>query len=70
MAMHLRDARSDEAETLVLKANSPLLLIPAMVYHAGGNVTDQPCQVVMFASTQPRDSKDEYFLAPDAGLLR
>jgi uncharacterized RmlC-like cupin family protein len=62
MVMHLRDARVDEAETLVLKANSDLLVVPGHVYHAGGNVTDQPCLVVMFASTKPRDASDEYFL--------
>jgi uncharacterized RmlC-like cupin family protein len=62
MVMHLRDARVDEAETLVLKADSELLLVPADVYHAGGNVSDKDCLVVMFASTKPRDAKDEYFL--------
>ena len=62
LVMHLRDARADESETLVLKANSDLLVIPAYVYHAGGNVSDQPCLSVMFASSPPRDAKDEYFL--------
>lgn len=62
LVMHLRDAHKDEAETVVLKANSDLLIVPADVYHAGGNVSDQPCLVVMFASTQPRNAHDEYFL--------
>jgi uncharacterized RmlC-like cupin family protein len=62
LVMHLRDARVDEAETVVIKANSELLSIPAYVYHAGGNVGTEPCLAVMFASSKPRDSKDEYFL--------
>ena len=62
LVMHLKDTRSDDAETVVVKANSELLLVPAYVYHAGGNISDKPCLAVMFASTKPRDSKDEYFV--------
>ena len=38
------------------------VLVPADVYHAGGNVSEKDCLVVMFATTRPRDGKDEYFL--------
>lgn len=61
LSMHLRDVHSDEAETVIIKANEPLLSIPADVYHAGGNVSDKPCLAVMFAATKPRDGADEYF---------
>ncbi len=61
LVMHLKDVGSDDAETIVLKANDSLLLIPANVYHAGGNVSNEECISIMFAVSKPRDSSDEYF---------
>ncbi len=61
LTMHLRDVRSDLAETLRLPANGPLLCVPKEVYHAGANLGDRPCLALMFASSRPRNSKDEYF---------
>jgi uncharacterized RmlC-like cupin family protein len=60
LVMHLKDVDSDDAETVTIKANDDLLLIPKKVYHAGGNVSDKPCLAVMFATTKPRDVNDEY----------
>jgi uncharacterized RmlC-like cupin family protein len=62
LVMHLKDVKTEEAETVTIKENTELLTIPANVYHAGGNVSEKPCLVVMFASTKPRDSQDEYFI--------
>lgn len=61
LTLHLRDVDSDDAETLRVGANTDLVRIPKRVYHAGGNVGDQPCLTVMFASTKPRDGGDEHF---------
>ena len=62
LVMHLKDVDSEEVETVVVKANEPLLSVPKRVYHAGGNVSGEPCLAVMFASTKPRDGGDEYFV--------
>jgi len=62
LVLHLKEVDTDEAETLTVQANTDIITIPKMVYHAGGNVSKKPCLAVMFASTKPRDHSDEFFV--------
>lgn len=61
MTIKFSPINPEDAEALTLKADNRLLLVPKDVYHAAGNVSDKPCLAVMFASSRPRNSKDEYF---------
>lgn len=58
--MTLEDVKTHEREVIMLRPSNKLLLVPTEMYHAAANKSDKPALAIMFATSMPRDPKDDW----------
>src|SRR6059036_2012045 len=60
LEMTLENVKTHKREVITLRPSNKLLLVPPVMYHAAPNHADKPVLAIMFATSVPRDPKDDW----------